>query len=79
MFGVGAIWNSFPKITRVIYPKNSPNQTCNYLITGQSQQTNKHFVLKLISFDSGQLQNNTANGAMSNTINPVIKSLIATK
>ena len=27
-----------------------------YVITGQSHQTSKHFVLKLMSFNSGQLQ-----------------------
>ena len=26
------------------------------MITGQSHKTNKHFVVKLISFNSGQLQ-----------------------
>ena len=58
---------------RVIYPKNRLNQT------------NKHFVLKLKSFNSGnyksanrqlqnsgQLQNSTVNGAVSSTINCVI-------
>ena len=41
---------SFSIIARVIYPQNSPNQTFNYwLIT----PNNKHFVLKLISFNSG--------------------------
>ena len=42
-----------------------------HVITDLSHQTNKHFVLKLISFNSGQLQNNTGNGAMSITINHV--------
>ena len=55
------------------------------MITGYSQQTNKHFVLKLISFNgaqlkirdgqlqnSRQLQNKTVNGAMSITINCMI-------
>ena len=27
-----------------------------HVITGKSHQTNKHFVLRLISFNSGQLQ-----------------------
>ena len=35
------------------------------VITGYYHQTNRHFVLKLISFDNGQLQNNTVNVAMS--------------
>ena len=72
MFG-RAIWHKlcqcifdliskFSKISRVIYPQNYPNQICDYwLIT----PNNKHFVLKLISFNSGQLENNTVNGAMS--------------
>ena len=43
-----------------------------------SHQTNKHFVLKLISFNSGQyqisgqLQNNTVHGALSIAINRAI-------
>ena len=45
---------------------------------GQSHQTNKDFVLKLISFNSGQLQNNTVNGAMSITVNRVINYIIKT-
>ena len=49
-------------------PKSCPKHKCNYwLIT-----PNKHFALKLISFKSGQLQNNTADGAMSISINCVI-------
>ena len=51
------------------------------MITGSLHQTNKHFVLKLISFNSGQLQiselsgqlqNNSVDGVMSITINRVI-------
>ena len=45
------------------------------MITGYSQQTNKHFVLKLISFKSGQFQNNTVNDGISISINRVINSL----
>ena len=60
----------FSKITRVIYPKNRSNQTRDYwLIT----PNHKHFVLKVTSFNSGQLQNNTVNSAMSISINHVIK------
>ena len=36
--------SKFSNITRVIYPQNCPNQT------------NKHFVFKLVCFNSGQLQ-----------------------
>ena len=36
-----------------IYPKSLPNQTCDYWLIRPDQQ---HFVLKLISFNSGQLQ-----------------------
>ena len=50
------------------------------MITGKSHQTDKHFVLKLISLTVGnyksvsrQLQNYTVNGAMSITINRLIK------
>ena len=42
-------------------PKITPTKP---VITGWSHQTNKHFVLKVISFISGQLQNNTDKGAM---------------
>ena len=80
MFGT-AIWEKLPecifenfqKSRGWFIPKNRPNQTCDYwLITPK-----KRFVLKLISFNSGQiqirqLQNNTINGAMSITINRVI-------
>ena len=38
------------KITSVIYLKNRPNQKCGYW---QPHPTNKHFALKLISFNSG--------------------------
>ena len=50
-------------------PKFARNK---HVITGESHQANKLFVLKLISFKSGQLQNNTVNGAMSISINCVI-------
>ena len=50
------------------------------MITGKSHQTDKHFVMKLISLTVGnyksvsrQLQNYTVNGAMSITINRLIK------
>ena len=47
------------------------------MIIGSLQQTLKHFLSKLISFNSGQLQKNTVNGAMSITINRVINVRIA--
>ena len=73
--------SKFSKITRVIYPKNPPNQTGGYwLIT-----PNQHFVFKLILFNSRQLQiserattkqrqlqNNSVNNTMLMTINRVI-------
>ena len=43
-----------------------------HAITGWSHQSNKHFVLNVISFISEQLQNNTFNLAMSITSNRVI-------
>ena len=61
--------SNFSKITRVIYPKILPAQTCDYWL---SHQTNKDFVLKLISFNSGQLQNNTVNCVMLIIMNGVI-------
>ena len=60
----------FSKIMRVIYPKNGPNRTCDYWLITPSQQT---LYIELISFNNGQLQNNTFNGAMSITTNRVIK------
>ena len=46
------------------------------VVTGKSHQTNRHFVLKLISFNSGQLQirewQSQNNGAMLITINRII-------
>ena len=44
--------SKFSKITRMIYPKKCPKQTCDYW----SHQTKKYFTLKLISFNNGQLQ-----------------------
>ena len=77
--------SKFSKITMVIYPKNCSNQSCDYwFIT-----PNQHFALKLISFNSSQLQisereirkqlwlqNNTVKGAMSITTNCVINQVI---
>ena len=58
---------------RVIYPKNRPNQTCDYWLITPNQQT---LCIETISFSSGQLQNNTVKDAMSITINRVIRSEI---
>ena len=52
-----------------MYPQNIPNQTCDYWLITQNQQT---FCIEVKSFNSGQLQNNTVNGAISITINHVI-------
>ena len=70
MFGK-AIWDKFSKVTRMIYPKNCPQQRLGYWLITPNQ---KHFVLKLIYFNSGQIQNNSVYGAMLITINRVIRS-----
>ena len=76
MFGK-AIWDKFSKVTRMIYPKNCPQQRLGYWLITPNQ---KHFVMKLIYFNSGQLQNsgqiqnNSVYGAMLITINRVIRS-----
>ena len=61
----------------MIYLKNCPNQTCEYWLITADQQT---LCIETNSFDSGnyksasgQIQNNAVNGAMSITINRVIK------
>ena len=72
----------FPKLRGWFIQKVTQNER---VMTGQSHQTNKHFVLKLISFNSGQLQinkwqlkisgplqNNIINSAMSISVNRVI-------
>ena len=38
MFG-RVIWDTFSKITRVIYPKNCPKQQCSYWLISPNQQT----------------------------------------
>ena len=38
MFGM-AIWGKFSTITSVTYPKNCPNQTCDYWLITLNQQT----------------------------------------
>ena len=87
MFG-RAIWDKLPecifenfenssKIKRVVYPKNCPNQTCDYWLITQNQQTlcietNIFFTAGNYKSVSGQLQNISVNGAMTITINRVI-------
>ena len=64
------IFEIFQKSQEWFIPKIALTE---YVVTGQSLQTNKHFVLKRISFNSRQLQNNSVDGAMLITINRVIK------
>ena len=42
--------SKFSKITRVIYPKNCPNETCDYCLITPDQQT---LSIEIISFNSG--------------------------
>ena len=80
--------SAFSKITRVIYPRNCSNQTCDYWLITPNQQT---LGLRLISFNRGQLQisewairkqlvitlqNNTVSSAMSITTNCANKQVI---
>ena len=70
----------FPKITRVIYPQNCPIRRCDYLLITPNQKT---FFIETSILTAGnyksasrQLQNNTVNGAMSITLNLVIRMII---
>ena len=60
----------------MIYPKNHPKLTCDYWLITPNQQK---LCIETKSFESGQLQNsgqfqkNTVNGAMSISINRVIR------
>ena len=73
--------SKFSKITRVIYPKNHPNQTCDYWLITSNQQAlciEYNIFTNIITnyksnykSASGQLRNNTVNGAMSITVNRV--------
>ena len=56
----------------MIYLKNHLNQTYDYWLITQNQPT---LYIELISFNTGQLQNNTVNGAMSITISRVIMTV----
>ena len=80
------IWNSLGQLVELvlvimmaIYHKDCPNQRCDYLLI----TPNQHYLSKLISFNSGQLQiseqlqNNTVNVAKPITINRVINSEIS--
>ena len=63
---------------RVIYPQNRPNQTCDYCLITQNQQTlcTETNILTSGNYKSvrGQLQYNIVNGAIAITINRVIKN-----
>ena len=74
-------FQKFSKTKRVIYPQSHPNQTCDYwLITPNQQTLFIETILTVSNYksaseqlqNSGQLQNNTVNGAMSITLNRVI-------
>ena len=46
------------------------------MVTAQSYETKKYFVLKLVYLNSGQLQNNFFNGAVMITVSRVISAFI---
>ena len=46
------------------------------MVTAQSYETKKYFVLKLVYLNSGQLQNNFFNGAVMITVSRVISVFI---
>ena len=76
--------SKFSKITRVIYPKNLPNQTSGYWLITQNQktlciETNIFLTAGNYRSASGQLNNNSVNGAMLITINRVINDVILKK
>ena len=94
IFGSGDFWDKSPswflKILKLawFYSGNFKifKNTVGQFITNRppkSHQTNKHFGLKLISFNSGQLrnngqlQNNSVNGAMLISMNPMIMGIIS--
>ena len=68
------ILKKFSKITRLIYPKKHPNQTCCYWLVTPSEN---HYVLKLIYFNCRQLQNNSVNGAVLIITNRVVIRLFS--
>ena len=59
--------SKFSKITRVIYPKNPPNETYGYWLITPNQQTVCFENYKILQ-NSGQLQDNSVYGAMLITI-----------
>ena len=74
----------FSKITRVIYPKNLPNQTCSYWLITQNKktlciETNIFSTAGNYRSASGQLNNNSVNGAVLITINSVMNDVILKK
>ena len=60
----------------MIYPKNHPNQTCDYWLVTPNHQTlfieTNLLTAGNCKSTSGQLQNNTVNGSMSITIKRAI-------
>ena len=65
----------------MIYPKNSPNQTCGYWLITPNEQTlfiETDNLLAAGNYKSAtrQLQNNSVNGTMLITINRAIKQVI---
>ena len=46
------------------------------MVTAQTYETKKYFVLKLVYLNSGQLQNNFFNGAVMITVSRVISVFI---
>ena len=46
------------------------------MVTAQSHETKKYFVLKLVCLNSGQLQNNFVNGAVMITVSLEISVFI---
>ena len=76
--------SNFSKITRVIYPKNFPNQTCSHWLITPNQKalcikTNIFSTTGNYRSSSRQLKNNFVNGAMLITINRVINNVILQK
>ena len=76
--------SKFLKITRVIYPENLPNRICGYWLITPNQktlciETNTFLTAGNYKSGSGQLKNNSVNGAMLITINRVINDVILKK
>ena len=68
-------FSKFSKFLRVIYPKNCPNETCGYWLITPNQQMiciETNIAAGNYKSASGQLQNNSVNGAILITIHHVI-------